>query len=150
MPVPCVHECFHSSFPRVIYDEGHVWYLRWVSWSIEPRLHCVQAGGSPSPKQLRPRGESCADRMYQTTTTMQTPSHVNASLVSLHESNSTLESQSQNHSQKLRMLSLKTVSYGVFDCDLALTLKSGVALRPASARSTPVGPFSMPLVWLKP
>ena len=33
------------------------------------------------------------------------------------ESNSTLESQSQNHSQKLRMLSPKTLTYGVFYCD---------------------------------
>ncbi len=34
-----------------------------------------------------------------------------------HKSNSTLESQSQNHSQKLRMLLPKTLTYGVFDCD---------------------------------
>ena len=36
---------------------------------------------------------------------------------SLYKSNSTLESQSQNHSQKHRMLSPKTLAYGVFDCN---------------------------------
>ncbi len=48
-------------------------------------------------------------------------------------SHSTLESQSQNHGQKLPMLSPRTLTYEFLTVILAFTLKSGVALLPNTA-----------------